>query len=75
MVAEIEKAREFIYKKRDWQTRNEPLPLAFYDGTLLLSVTDFHDQLIELARLSRTEGVARPAADGTWRGAADDCRG
>jgi hypothetical protein len=53
VVAEIEKAKEFINKKRDWQARGEPLPLAFYDGTLLLSVTDFHLELVELARLSR----------------------
>jgi hypothetical protein len=55
--AEIEKVKEFLHKKRDWQKNGEPLPLAFYDGTLLLSVTEFQTnitaQLVELARLSR----------------------
>ena len=56
-TAEIEKVKEFIYEKRDWKANSEPLPLAFYDGTLLLSVTEFQRnitaQLVELARLSR----------------------
>jgi len=56
-TAEIEKVKEFIHKKRDWQERGEPVPVAFYDGTLLLSVTEFQHnitaQLVELARLSR----------------------
>jgi hypothetical protein len=55
--AEIERVKEFLHKKRDWKANNEPLPLAFYDGTLLLSVTEFQRnitaQLVELARLSR----------------------
>ena len=55
--AEIEKVKEFLHKKRDWKSNNEPLPVAFYDGTLLLSVTEFQRnitaQLVELARLSR----------------------
>ncbi|HEY8559103.1 MAG TPA: DNA double-strand break repair nuclease NurA [Pyrinomonadaceae bacterium] len=56
-AAEIEKIKEFLHKKRDWKEKGEPLPLAFYDGTLLLSVTEFQTnitaQLVELARLSR----------------------
>lgn len=55
--AEIEKVKEFLERKRDWKTNNEPLPLAFYDGTLLLSVTETQrsitQKLVELARLSR----------------------
>ena len=55
--AEIEKIKEFLHKKRDWRANNEPVPVAFYDGTLLLSVTEFQTnitgQLVELARLSR----------------------
>jgi len=55
--AEIEKIKEFLHKKRDWKINNEPVPVAFYDGTLLLSVTEFQRnitaQLVELARLSR----------------------
>lgn len=53
VVAEIEKIKEFVHKKRDWKENGEPVPVAFYDGTLLLSVTDFHAELVELARLSR----------------------
>lgn len=60
-TAEIEKIKEFLYKKRDWKTNNERLPIAFYDGTLLLSVTEFQTnitaQLVELARFSRDCGV------------------
>jgi hypothetical protein len=56
-AAEIEKVKEFLEKKRDWKSNGEPLPLAFYDGTLLLSVTETQrsitQELIELARLSR----------------------
>lgn len=56
-TAEIEKVKEFLHKKRDWKANNEPLPVAFYDGTLLLSVTEFQRnitaQLVELAKLSR----------------------
>ncbi len=55
--AEIEKVKEFLERKRDWKTNDEPLPLAFYDGTLLLSVTETQrsitQKLVELARLSR----------------------
>ncbi len=55
--AEIEKVKEFLEKKRDWKANGEPLPLAFYDGTLLLSVTETQrsitQKLVELARLSR----------------------
>ncbi len=59
--AEIEKAKDFLHKKQGWQERGERMPLAFYDGTLLLSISlpksqlhaDFIAQLVELARLSR----------------------
>ena len=59
--AEIERAKEFLHKKQDWQERGERMPLAFYDGTLLLSIAlpksrlqnDFIEKLVELARLSR----------------------
>lgn len=55
--AEIDKVRDFLIKKRDWKANHEPLPVAFYDGTLLLSVTEFQrsitEQLVELSRLSR----------------------
>lgn len=56
-TAEIEKIKEFLHKKSDWKVKGERLPVAFYDGTLLLSVTEFQRnitaQLVELARLSR----------------------
>ena len=63
--AEVEKAKEFLLKKEGWQTRGERMPLAFYDGTLLLSIalpktqlqTSFIEKLIELVRLSRATGV------------------
>lgn len=59
--AEIEKAKEFLYRKEGWQARGERMPLAFYDGTLLLSISlpksrlqaDFIDRLVELVHLSR----------------------
>ncbi|HEX9962481.1 MAG TPA: DNA double-strand break repair nuclease NurA [Pyrinomonadaceae bacterium] len=58
--AEIEKVKEFLRKKQGWQERGERMPLAFYDGTLLLSIslpkTDlqegFINKLVELARVS-----------------------
>lgn len=63
--AEIEKAKEFLLKKEGWQARGERMPLAFYDGTLLLSISlpksrlqaDFIDALVELVRLSRDTRV------------------
>ncbi len=63
--AEIEKAKEFLHKKQGWQERGERMPLAFYDGTLLLSIglqktqlqDDFIRHLVELARLSRDTKV------------------
>ena len=35
--AEVERAKEFLLKKKGWQQRNERMPLAFFDGTLLIS--------------------------------------
>jgi NurA domain len=63
--AEIEKANEFLHKKQGWQERGERMPLAFYDGTLLLSIalpktqlqSDLIEKLVELARLSRDTKV------------------
>lgn len=60
-TAEIEKISEFLQKKKGWRARNERMPLAFYDNTLLLSValpqkdfqTEFLEKLVELARFSR----------------------
>lgn len=35
--AEVEKVRDFLHRKKGWQERNERMPLAFFDGTLLIS--------------------------------------
>lgn len=58
--AEIDKAIEFLRKKIGWQERGERMPLAFYDGTLLLSTphpdtglqASFTNKLVELVRVS-----------------------
>ena len=58
--AEIEKVEEFLQKKSGWQERGERMPLAFYDGTLLLSTPhpqtslqiSFTNKLVELVRFS-----------------------
>jgi hypothetical protein len=63
--AEVEKVKEFLRKKQGWQARGERMPLAFYDGTLLLSIslpkTDlqegFINKLVELARASELAEV------------------
>ncbi len=58
--AEVEKVEEFLLKKKGWQTRGERMPLAFFDGTLLISFalprTDlqesFINKMVGLAKLS-----------------------
>lgn len=58
--AEIDKAKEFLAKKSGWRMRGERMPLAFYDGTLLLSTPhpdtglqeSFTNKLVELVRFS-----------------------
>jgi hypothetical protein len=58
--AEIDKAKEFLEKKSGWRARGERMPLAFYDGTLLLSTPHpdtglqaaFTNKLVELVRFS-----------------------
>ncbi len=58
--AEVEKVEEFLQRKSGWQERGERMPLAFYDGTLLLSTphpktalqTSFTNKLVELVRFS-----------------------
>ena len=58
--AEIEKIEDFLQKKSGWQERGERMPLAFYDGTLLLSTPhpqtslqdSFTNKLVELVRFS-----------------------
>ncbi|HEX8289904.1 MAG TPA: DNA double-strand break repair nuclease NurA [Pyrinomonadaceae bacterium] len=63
--AEIEKAKEFLEKKRGWRERGERMPLAFYDGTLLLSTPhpdtgmqeNFTNKLVELVKFSKDTEV------------------
>ncbi len=58
--AEVDKVEEFLQKKSGWQERGERMPLAFYDGTLLLSTphpqtslqVSFTNKLVELVRFS-----------------------
>jgi hypothetical protein len=58
--AEIDKAKEFLEKKSGWRERGERMPLAFYDGTLLLSTphpdtglqASFTNKLVELVKFS-----------------------
>ena len=63
--AEIERIKKFLKKKQGWQARGERMPLAFYDGTLLLSISlpktdlqeSFIDKLVELVRVSELAEV------------------
>ncbi len=63
--AEIDKAKEFLEKKSGWRTRGERMPLAFYDGTLLLSTPHpdtglqaaFTNKLVELVNFSKATEV------------------
>lgn len=58
--AEVEKVREFLLRKKGWQERGERMPLAFFDGTLLVSFSlpqtalqmSFVQAMVGLARLS-----------------------
>ena len=59
--AEVEKIGEFLSKKQGWQERGEKMPLAFFDGTLLVSFSlpqtalqkSFVDAMVNLVRHSR----------------------
>lgn len=63
--AEVEKAKEFLIKKKGWQARGERMPLAFFDGTLLISFAlprtelqeGFIKTMVGLAKLSRETKV------------------
>ena len=63
--AEVEKASEFLRRKAGWQARGERMPLAFFDGTLLVSFslpqTDLQEtfikKMVALVRLSRETEV------------------
>ncbi|MGI8786749.1 MAG: DNA double-strand break repair nuclease NurA [Pyrinomonadaceae bacterium] len=63
--AEVEKACDFLRKKKGWRKRNEKMPLAFFDGTLLVSFslpqTDLQEtfikKMVALVKLSRETEV------------------
>ena len=63
--AEVEKASEFLERKKGWQQRGERMPLAFFDGTLLVSFslpqTDLQEtfirKMVALVKLSREPEV------------------
>lgn len=58
--AEIDKAKEFLDKHKNWREKGEKMPIAFYDGTLLLSTPHprsevqeaFTNKLVELVNYS-----------------------
>ncbi|MEZ5345771.1 MAG: DNA double-strand break repair nuclease NurA [Pyrinomonadaceae bacterium] len=64
-IGEVRKVGDFLIKKKGWQKRGERMPLAFFDGTLLVSFalpqTDlqkkFIQELINLVRHSRETKV------------------
>lgn len=63
--AEIKKVSEFLESKKHWRENGERMPLAFYDNTLLLSISlpkkdfeeNFIEKLVDLVRLSRETKV------------------
>ena len=63
--AEVEKAGDFLRKKKGWRERGERMPLAFFDGTLLVSFslpqTDLQEtfikRMVALVKLSRETEV------------------
>ena len=63
--AEVEKVKEFLVKKQGWQMRGERMPLAFFDGTLLISFAlprtnlqeGFINTMVGLTKLSRETEV------------------
>ncbi len=63
--AEVERVGRFLTDKKGWQTRGEKLPLAFFDGTLLVSFSlpqtslqqSFVQAMVKLVQLSRETKV------------------
>jgi hypothetical protein len=59
--AEVDKAAEFLSKRKGWRERGERMPLAFFDGTLLVSFSlpqttlqeSFISAMVDLVRHSR----------------------
>jgi NurA domain len=62
---EIEEAKRFLRDKRGWQGRSEKMPLAFFDGTLLISISlpkskiqgEYVAKVLDLVRLSEETRV------------------
>jgi hypothetical protein len=62
---EVEETARFLEKKRGWQERNERTPVAFLDGTLLISIAlpktriqdAYVNSLVRLVNLSRETRV------------------
>ncbi len=63
--AEVERVGKFLAQKKGWQERGERMPLAFFDGTLLVSFSlpqtalqqSFLQAMVNLVRLSRETKV------------------
>ena len=63
--AEVEKATEFLLKKKGWRERGERMPLAFFDGTILISFAlprtqlqeGFINTMVSLVKVSCETGV------------------
>lgn len=62
---EVERVAEFLKSRRGWENRGERMPLAFFDGTLLVSFSlpqtrlqkSFIDAMVDLVRLSEETRV------------------
>ena len=62
---ELAEARRFLESKRGWRERKERVPVAFFDGTLLISIalprtklqSKYVDAMVELVKLSRDTQV------------------
>lgn len=63
--AEVDRVTEFLKKKKGWHERGERMPLAFFDGTLLVSFSlpqtklqiSFVEKMLELVIFSRKSKV------------------
>jgi hypothetical protein len=63
--AEVERVGKFLTEKKGWRERSERMPLAFFDGTLLVSFSlpqtalqqSFLQAMVNLVRLSRETRV------------------
>jgi len=63
--AEVERVGKFLEAKKGWREREERMPLAFFDGTLLVSFSlpqtalqqSFLEAVVNLVRLSRETKV------------------